>query len=195
MKKQISEDLNFNNSITSMTNTSLLKYIQETKTIDLLPNLFIEQDKNFLSNDKFKNTISLNFLFEERSFSEHLGYLNFSLNHDVNNKQIIWKEFYPLNGYPDLIRLDPKLLSDNHYENKHLGTVAHMMALDYLKENVKDISSYVIRHDLAMDILDDRKKHLKAMKIDFNKSYSFDEYYALSLDFAIKKIGYDIFKK
>lgn len=178
-----------------MTNTSLLDYIRKTKTVDLLPNLLIEQDKNFLNTIKIKKNLLLNFVFDQGGFHEKIGYLSFSFNHDVNNKQIIWKEFYPLNEYPDLIRLDPELLSDYHYENKHLGTVAHMMALDYLKEHVNDISSYLIHHDISSNIMNDRKNHLFAMKIDFNKSYTFDEYYNLSLDFAIRKVSYDIFKR
>lgn len=178
-----------------MFSNSLFSYIRKTKTVDLLPNLFIVKDASFKDYDKKNSFLSLDFVFEDGDFTEKLGHLDFKLNHDVKNKRIIWKEFYPLNEAPDLIRLDPELLSEHHYTNKHLGTVAHMMALDYLKENVKDISSYVIHHDASMNIMSDRKKHLSVMSIDFDVAHRFDDYYKKSLDFAIKKVDYDIFKR
>jgi len=176
-----------------MSDSSLIKYVRENKTVDLLPNLFVVKDENFSDYDSKNNMLSLNFVFEEGSFYEKLGYVLFSVN--KKDKMIIWKEFHPLNEVPDLIRIDPELLSDYHYENKHLGTVAHMMALDYLKETIEDISSYIIHHDASMNIMYNRKNHLNAMGIDFDVAHKFDSYYKKSLDFAIKKVDYDIFKK
>jgi len=176
-----------------MINSSLLDYIHKNKTVNLLPNLFIIRDENYSDSDLKNNSISLDFIFEERSFYEKLGDLSFKVN--KKDKRIIWESFYPLSEEPSLVRILPDLLSDAHFENKHLGTVAHMMALDYLKENIDNIDSYIIHHNGRREVLLSRQKHLSAMGFEPAKAYTFKEYYKKSLEFAIKKVDYDVFKR
>ena len=69
-----------------------------------------------------------------------------------------------------------------------------MMALNYLKDNVENINSYLIRHKNFKDIHSDRQKHLLSMDIDFKRAHSFSNYYAKSADFATTKFNYALFR-
>ena len=141
------------------------------------------------SGDDSSEIIPVDFVYANNSFERNFGYISY---HKDSFKKLIYTAFEPLDYFEELQRISPENSEKPEivvrFENKHLGSIAHYLGVDYLKKNhYSELKDYSFIHFPGEDTRFSRKQQLKKIGIKIGVPVPFEEYHSKSKQY-FKKI-------
>ncbi|MCF7798354.1 hypothetical protein K9M74_00455 [Candidatus Woesearchaeota archaeon] len=157
----------------------------QTKTTPFLEDVILKISPQLLSQ---KITLNYNYFVDPISyeffFDDVIKLGNVFFNFDVVENHLFWLQFYPLST-AEAKSLHKGNLYNPHKKSYKLGTLAHVLSLYGILQDIPELFQGSISHPGIPS--SGRIAHLAAMGIDYEKIYSFKDYFSKSLEYVNSK--------